>query len=350
MNQNPSRWVRPWWREARAIPSQDGVRASRRFRSGSRPTTTLGAPRVGFDLIELSAPTVHREGTPVSTSGPPSSLAEFVRQADCPMPRRSTYERCATYTHTTDPVMPTIEVLHGPRRAPRPQFRLRIRASMEQLIPLDLVERLAAELFTVTQQPLRVSVVELCMDFPGGWEAARQLHRQLLVPRVRRIHSYIEPGDTEVWWVRGSRRSATSVRIYPKLEGGLSVARMEWILRRSALRKLGVEDLSGLRTVHWAEVFGRTVRFVQGPGAQDSAPRRGGKKPTDIERRDFVDMFFPDLVRLLGPERALKRFAAKDRPRLRRRLCAGPTQLHVMGILANLTQELQSMRLVNCSS
>lgn len=290
----------------------------------------LDLPRIGFDRILLSAPNTNRARQRAGEDDFPPTVAGYRLRRDY-RPMGRSYERCAEYRHETDLHAPIVDFLYRPVKDYCPPFRVQLRATMARLLHQGHCESIIDRLTRSLRTNLVATEVELTIDFEGGFTKAEDLHRELYQSRARHAtECWAEDGEDgpERTWYRGARRSWRSVRVYPKREDGRRVARVEWILRRPLLKRLGVEDIADLRRVDWPDpriTGSRFVKFV-------AEEFRG-----DVDRAQM----YGDLIAMLGPNVALQQIPRKNRHRVRQ--CFRPTenQRVVERLLANLARRLR---------
>jgi hypothetical protein len=268
-------------------------------------------PRIGFDRLDFTA--IRRDIAPTW----PEQILDYERRSDCRPNRRNApgFRRRAEYRHKTDASAPVLDILYDPAGPFRPRFRLSFRApaDLSKLLDLDVVAPALAFLSHHAQTTLRLSEVELTLDFPP--ERGSEL-RQAYVPRARTRH---EKGD---WWVIGSRKSAFSLRGYEKTVPGLSVARIELVLRRDALRSLGADTLTGLSTLDWPELVSKRLRLVE----LDRLARCDADEQVELERS----------LATVGVSASLRALPKARREWLRRHLVPSPIQSEVSELVRSL--------------
>lgn len=92
----------------------------------------------------------------------------------------------------------------------------------------------------------------------------------------------------------GSRKSMRLVRIYRKNEDGKEVTRLEYQLRRPALRAIGVTSMESFSAAPWDEILSRAVRF------------RRFSPPADAVCQDVPLEWDTHVIRLAGLHAALQ--------------------------------------------
>lgn len=276
-----------------------------------KPLPTLKVPRAGFDRLLLSAPQVYGAPKSIPQLFLPKSLGPFKRQKDSALPSHPTYSRRAAYATLDGTTF--MDVFYRPRCTPRPLFQVQFRASMRCLLDLGIIEQAINELSgfifrssNVEQRflssfRLTLSEVEFTLDFPGGY--ARELRRSLLTPWSRQHYAFElddAPGG------RGSRRSRIGFRVYPKSEEGITVARVEWVIRRGQLQRWGVNTIADLRRVPWTDYVLRRIQFVDFHPSRNNSGR--------------VQWAYKGQVKVGGVAWALLNHSPKNRLWLRRHL------------------------------
>lgn len=295
-----------------------------------KPLPTLKLPRGGFDRLLFSAPQVYDAPKSIPQLFLPKSLGPFKRQEDRALPSHPSYSRRAAYATPDETTF--MEIFYRPRYTPRPLFQVQFRACMRCLLNLRVVEQAINELAVfISLLPdlderylflfcLTLSEVEFTLDFPGGY--ARELRRSLLTPWSRQ-HYALELDGTP--GRRGSRRSRIGFRVYEKCEEGISVARVEWVIRRAQLQRWGVNAIADLRRVPWTDHVLRRIQFV------DFHPSRKNRRAPQWAYRGQV--------RVAGPAWTLLNHSPKNRLWLRRRL--RPNTLHAQAEAALRTFEAE---------
>jgi hypothetical protein len=321
------------------------VGASAVARSRQRSLRTIAAPRVGFDRVVVN-PSIKRPiqfGETLGQSyrrvrdhridGRVSAKAINRRSStdgDRLVARdvRRSYRRHAEYRPVSG-VGPIVDVLHertgGPNAHLLPPYRVQLRAPMRRLLDVATIESVTAEISAALDAKFYVSEAEVSVDLPwqsGAWAALRA---ELYSPWTRRHRERVD----EEWLSRGDRRSASWIRAYSKREDGLRVVRVELVLKRDGLRRLGVQRAADLRDVSWQRVVTRALRFVA------MAPAARG------ERR-VVRRMLARVAELEGVQATLRKRHGRGRERMRRRLRPTPTQHAVERALAAFDRAQQA--------
>jgi hypothetical protein len=254
-------------------------------------------PLAGFDRVSVSLrPRWGR--AKLSPFQVPHVIGSFYR-------RRHTKNRTGSYRFRDKYQMvlggPIVDLAYVAATPFLPPACLTVRGTIAELLtPAAIAEAVEAFERQFTFRHL-VSGVELAIDAPGYLDETEVLATRLYVPGSRKgsVRRHAEYRVVE-YAVRGSRRSAVSVKVYAKEEDGMQVARTEFTFRRQALRNLGVRRVADLCAVDWTREVTRRARFVE------SSVLLGGIIP------------FGDLV---GSEQltheALERLSAVNRRRVR---------------------------------
>jgi hypothetical protein len=167
---------------------------------------------------------------------------------------------------------------------------------------------------------LTLSEVEFTLDFREGY--ARELRRSLLTPWSRQHYAFELDGSPGG---RGSRRSRIGFRVYEKSEEGITVARVEWVIRRAQLQRWGVNTIADLRRVPWTDHVLRRVQFVDFHPSRNNSGR--------------VQWAYKGQVKVGGVAWALLNHSPKNRLWLRRRL--RPNAFHAQAEAALRTFEAE---------
>ena len=288
-----------------------------------QPLSTIPTPRAGFDRLRFSVP---RNSIPCSLPKLPlpDSLGPFRRRKDNEPDSSPTYRRRAAYATADEGIF--MEVLYQPRYDWRPLFQVQFRASMRCLLDLRVVEQAIDELphsillllrlldpdpivRFLTPVRFTLSEVELTLDFPGGGDIERALRRSLLTPWCRQ--HYARNLD-DASGGRGSRPSRIDFRLYEKVEDGMTVNRVEWVIHRNQLRRWRVNTITDLRGVPWTSRVLRRMRFVEFRSSRGY--------------RHVPQWTYEGLVKAAGPAYTLRKLSPKARQWLRGRL--RPNDLH----------------------
>jgi len=287
----------------------------------NRSCHTLPLPRVGFDRLDFTA-TSNR-----SLPTLPTRILDYKRQRDCRIRHQrdsrirrtaSGFRRCAQYRHVTDENAPAFDILYDPSERFCPKFRVSCRApaNLSRLLDLGAVAEVLDFLSHHAHSSLQLSEIELTLDLSQEWLS--ELRRAYLL-RARTRHKQ------GTWCVVGSRRSAFSVRSYQKDAPGISLARIEIIVRRDGLRKLAVNDLAGLKSCNVAEVVTKRLRFV----GLDPAARCDAGERMELQRS----------LATVGVNKTLQRLPKAKREWLRRHLVPSPIEYEFLTLVRSLRVE-----------
>lgn len=290
-----------------------------------RPVVSLSMVRAGFDKLLFNGPRIVEDLAYRLTSHFFLSFLPGYRLLRDQRPGKGAYERFAEFAHTEDRNAPIVEVLYRPYFPTMPPFRLKLRAQPAALLDFDKSEAIVTGITAILGKKLKLSEVELTIDFPFPEYEAEELERKLYTPYARSSRS-LEHEDID-WWVKGSRKSASTFRIYAKSEAGFLFSRLEWVLRRDTLRPLRLNAVSDLRTVSWAELTRRRFRFVS------FTPSR--------TRTDRVQWAFGGLVRHKGIYESVRGLKGVNRDWLRSRLTPAPEQAVLEKALGRLEAALK---------
>lgn len=261
----------------------------------------LMLPRVGFDRLAFTS----------ASASPdlPPTIGAWRRAGDHALRQEGAYRRRAEYRNAGDPDAPVLDVLYNPAAPFRPTLRVSFRASMARLLDVETVAGVVRALAAHTGAARALLCeLELTLDFPP--QRMSEL-RGAYVPYARAIN---QRGS---WRSIGSRSSATSFRAYEKHEEGFTVARIELVARRDALRRWNIQQLADLSGIAWPDVVRSRLRFLEVAG-DAAAP----------ERERYTRMIAGN-----GVNATLKALARPERERFRRRLQPSPIDGEVATLL-----------------
>jgi hypothetical protein len=300
----------------RTIANRAHPHRGKRQRRGVTHEAAL--PRVGFDRVIFSVRGLWETGETI-----PAMLKRLFpgsRATEHKAPPESGYDRIVKCRTPGAPSLPELEILHTPVKPYRPPLRIVVRApSVSHPLTVAALTQVEKQLSTAFPA-LRVAELELAIDFPPSVDPVA-ICWALYVPRVRCAH-HNDHWGSGIW---GSRYSARFVRVYCKPEHGIVVTRLELVLRRSALRRLGISSATDLRAVPWAAVVQKSIRLLEfRPGT-----RRSRRPPW------FGDLLYD----AYGVQRALRRSSARDRRWLRRHLHPAPRQAEVIAAVQRFEDE-----------
>jgi hypothetical protein len=208
-------------------------------------------PRATFDRLSMSLRPRSGHATLFASDVPPA-IGPFVRVRHRHTPA-TTYRFRDAYRRR--PAGPLVDLAYWPvsdsTRPALPPVILTVRATMGHVMtPAHVAEAVDAVEHRFGMRHL-VSQVELAVDWPGCDAETGALAKHLYVPRSRSGYVRRNEHGAVVYVVRGSRRSAVTVKVYAKAEDGKNAARLEVTFRRAALRRLRVRRVADLYAVDW---------------------------------------------------------------------------------------------------
>lgn len=288
-------------------------------KSEEQPTSPV--KRAGIDKLTMSL--IGRTKPPWEL---PDRIGSYVRVKPAKRGVRSKqYQRFVQYVDTDDPGAPYVDIQHRPT----PDFLFLPRALVILRSPiLKLVTRSEfVPLVTLLEQTLggslRVSQVELTVDFDSSKVSVVQLQRVLSLGWVRRpnVDTGLIAGlypDRRHYPDRaplgegtltiGSKTSPTLARVYAKEEGRFVFSRVEVVANRSKLRGLGINTIEDLCDADPRRIVGRSIRF------SEFIPRGGATLFA------LPEEFFAQFARLAGVQNLLWIVPSRDRQWIKRRL------------------------------
>jgi len=279
---------------------------------------TIAAVRAGFDKLVLSLHPADPGAFLRQLTAQPQALTGY-RPATGPFAAEGAYALLYQYG-STSPTRPDVDLLLAPRTRGLPVAQLALRASIEQLITRRSVARAVVDQFGCRFSGTSVvSVAELAIDFPREESTHTTICSEAYGPWTRCTQWY----ETTFYLTTAS--GLFCVRIYEKIENGITVVRAELILRRRFFRRHSVQGIADLVSTAWLEAARRSLRFMR----YDPTTRRAAADNGEIEQ----------LIAAVGVNEALRRYAG-DAQRIRRRLAPTGHDDQARVALARLRREL----------